>query len=93
MSLKEILKTNNASTYIKNTSYINNEPILEPYNNLQCKQNNNIIINFDLCPSIENDQDSQELIDFNTANNNRLIAPTKASTKLDKSFTNKLCDL
>ena len=92
MSLNEILKVNNASSYINNPSYINNEQKLETYNILENKPFKKINMNNDIYTSLENEVDSHEIINLKIPNNNRQIAPTKASTKFDKSFDNNFYD-
>ena len=92
MSLNEILKTNKVSSYINNQSYMNNERKLATYNILENKHEKNIDINFNICTSAGNEQDSHEIIDLKMQNNNMQVAPTKASTKLDKSLDNNLYD-
>lgn len=92
MSLNEILKVNNASSYINNPSYINNEQKLETYNILENKPFKKINMNNDIYTSLENEVDSHEIINLKIPNNNRQIAPTKASTKFDKSFDNNFND-
>ena len=49
-------------------------------------------MNNDIYTSLENEVDSQEIINLTISNNNRQIAPTKASTKFDKSFDNNFND-
>jgi hypothetical protein len=49
-------------------------------------------MNNDIYTSLENEVDSQEIINLTISNNNRQIAPTKASTKFDKSFDNNFYD-
>ena len=92
MSLKEILKVNNASSYINNPFYINNKQKLETYNILENKPFKKINMNNDIYTSLENEVDSHEIINLKIPNNNRQIAPTKASTKFDKSFDNNFYD-
>ena len=92
MSLNEILKVNNASSYINNPFYINNKQKLETYNILENKPFKKINMNNDIYTSLENEVDSQEIINLTIPNNNRQIAPTKASTKFDKSFDNNFND-
>ena len=92
MSLKEILKVNNASSYINNPFYINNKQKLETYNILENKPFKKINMNNDIYTSLENEVDSHEIINLKIPNNNRQIAPTKASTKFDKSFDNNFND-
>ena len=92
MSLNEILKANNVSSYINNYIYINNKPKLETYNILENKPNKKINMNNDIYTLVENEVDSREIINLKIPNNNRQIAPTKASTKFDKSFDNNFYD-
>ena len=92
MSLNEILKVNNASSYINNPFYINNKQKLETYNILENKPFKKINMNNDIYTSLENEVDSHEIINLKIPNNNRQIAPTKASTKFDKSFDNNFND-
>ena len=92
MSLNEILKANNDSSYINNYIYINNKPKLETYNILENKPNKKINMNNDIYTLVENEVDSREIINLKIPNNNRQIAPTKASTKFDKSFDNNFYD-
>ena len=92
MSLNEILRVNNASSYINNPSYINNEQKLETYNILENKPFKKINMNNDIYTSLENEVHSHEIINLKIPNNNRQIAPTKASTKFDKSFDNNFND-
>ena len=92
MSLKEILKVNNASSYINNPFYINNKQKLETYNILENKPFKKINMNNDIYTSLENEVHSHEIINLKIPNNNRQIAPTKASTKFDKSFDNNFND-
>ena len=92
MSLNEILKVNNASSYLNNPSYIKNKRKLETYNILENKPYKKINMNNDIYTSLENEVDSQEIINLTISNNNRQIAPTKASTKFDKSFDNNFYD-
>ena len=92
MSLNEILKVNNASSYINNPFYINNKQKLETYNILENKPFKKINMNNDIYTSLENEVDSHEIINLKIPNNNRQIAPTKTSTKFDKSFDNNFND-
>ena len=92
MSLNEILKANNVSSHINNYIYINNKPKLETYNILENKPNKKINMNNDIYTLVENEVDSREIINLKIPNNNRQIAPTKASTKFDKSFDNNFYD-
>ena len=92
MSLNEILKVNNASSYINNPFYINNKQKLETYNILENKPFKKINMNNDIYTSLENEVHSHEIINLKIPNNNRQIAPTKASTKFDKSFDNNFND-
>ena len=92
MSLNEILKVNNASSYINNPFYINNKQKLETYNILENKPFKKINMNNDIYTSLENEVHSHEIINLKIPNNNRQIAPTKASTKFDKSFDNNFYD-
>ena len=92
MSLNEILKANNVSSHINNYIYINNKPKLETYNILENKPYKKINMNNDIYTFVENEVDSREIINLKIPNNNRQIAPTKASTKFDKSFDNNFYD-
>ena len=49
-------------------------------------------MNNDIYTSLENEVHSHEIINLKIPNNNRQIAPTKASTKFDKSFDNNFND-
>ena len=84
-----IFKTNNVSSNIPDFSYMDNTPESEHYNFLNYKnivKNDINYINYDICNY------SEKNLDLKIKSNNKLIAPTNASSKFDKSYDNKLYD-
>ena len=78
---RDIFKTNDVLPNINNFRYVNNALKSE-----ECNILNNIY------NSIGIEQLSQKNLDFKIESNNKPIAPTKASTRFDKSFDNKIDD-
>ena len=84
-----IFKTNNVSSNIPDFSYMDNTPESEHYNFLNYKnivKNDINYINYDICNY------SEKNLDLKIKSNNKLIAPTNASSKFDKSYDNKIYD-
>ena len=71
---------------------MNNAVKSEECNILNNKNIDKIDINYVIYNSIGIEQLSQKNLDFKIESNNKPIAPTKASTRFDKSFDNKIDD-
>jgi len=69
-----------------NFGFINNAQKSERYNIFNSKTNDKIDINYDICNYNEKN------LDLIITSNNKLIAPTNASSKFEKSFDNKIYD-
>jgi hypothetical protein len=78
---QEIFKSN-----IHNFGFINIAKKSERYNIFNYKNNYKIDINYDICNYNEKN------VDLTITSNNKLIAPTNASSKFEKSFDNKIYD-
>ena len=89
---RDIFKTNDVLPNINNFRYVNNALKSEECNILNNKNIDKIDINYDIYNSIGIEQLSQKNLDFKIESNNKPIAPTKASTRFDKSFDNKIDD-
>ena len=89
---RDIFKTNDVLSNINNFRYVNNAVKSEECNILNNKNIDKIDINYDIYNSIGIEQLSQKNLDFKIESNNKPIAPTKASTRFDKSFDNKIDD-
>ena len=89
---RDIFKTNDVLSNINNFRYVNNALKSEKCNILNNKNIDKIDINYDIYNSIGIEQLSQKNLDFKIESNNKPIAPTKASTRFDKSFDNKIDD-
>ena len=89
---RDIFKTNDVLSNINNFRYVNNALKSEECNILNNKNIDKIDINYDIYNSIGIEQLSQKNLDFKIESNNKPIAPTKASTRFDKSFDNKIDD-
>jgi hypothetical protein len=89
---RDIFKTNDVLPNINNFRYVNNALKSEECNILNKKNIDKIDINYDIYNSIGIEQLSQKNLDFKIESNNKPIAPTKASTRFDKSFDNKIDD-
>ena len=89
---RDIFKTNDVLPNINNFRYVNNAVKSEECNILNNKNIDKIDINYDIYNSIGIEQLSQKNLDFKIESNNKPIAPTKASTRFDKSFDNKIDD-
>ena len=89
---RDIFKTNDVLPNINNFRYVNNAVKSEECNILNNKNIDKIDINYVIYNSIGIEQLSQKNLDFKIESNNKPIAPTKASTRFDKSFDNKLDD-
>ena len=89
---RDIFKTNDVLSNINNFRYVNNALKSEECNILNNKNINKIDINYVIYNSIGIEQLSQKNLDFKIESNNKPIAPTKASTRFDKSFDNKIDD-
>ena len=87
---RDIFKTNDVLPNINNFRYVNNAVKSEECNILNNKNIDKIDINYDIYNSIGIEQLSQKNLDFKIESNNKPIAPTKASTRFDKSFDNKI---
>ena len=85
-------KTNNVLDSIGNFDYENNSLKLEEYNFLNYKKTEKTDINYDINNYFGIEQDSQKNLDLKISSHNRLIAPTNASSKFDKSIDNKMYD-
>ena len=86
---RDIFKTNDVLPNNNNFRYVNNALKSEECNN---KNIDKIDINYVIYNSIGIEQLSQKNLDFKIESNNKPIAPTKASTRFDKSFDNKIDD-
>ena len=91
-SFRDIFKTNDVLSNINNFRYVNNALKSEECNILNNKNIDKIDINYVIYNSIGIEQLSQKNLDFKIESNNKPIAPTKASTRFDKSFDNKIDD-
>ena len=89
---RDIFKTNDVLPNINNFRYVNNALKSEECNILNNKNIDKIDINYVIYNSIGIEQLSQKNLDFKIESNNKPIAPTKASTRFDKSFDNKIDD-
>ena len=89
---RDIFKTNDVLPNINNFRYVNNAVKSEECNILNNKNIDKIDINYVIYNSIGIEQLSQKNLDFKIESNNKPIAPTKASTRFDKSFDNKIDD-
>ena len=89
---RDIFKTNDVLSNINNFRYVNNAVKSEECNILNNKNIDKIDINYVIYNSIGIEQLSQKNLDFKIESNNKPIAPTKASTRFDKSFDNKIDD-
>ena len=89
---RDIFKTNDVLSNINNFRYVNNALKSEECNILNNKNIDKIDINYVIYNSIGIEQLSQKNLDFKIESNNKPIAPTKASTRFDKSFDNKIDD-
>ena len=89
---RDIIKTNDVLSNINNFRYVNNAVKSEECNILNNKNIDKIDINYVIYNSIGIEQLSQKNLDFKIESNNKPIAPTKASTRFDKSFDNKIDD-
>ena len=89
---RDIFKTNDVLPNINNFRYVNNALKSEECNILNNKNIDKIDINYDIYNSIGIEQLSQKNLDFKIESNNKPIAPTKASTRFDKFFDNKIDD-
>ena len=89
---RDIFKTNDVLSNINNFRYVNNALKSEECNILNNKNIDKIDINYVIYNSIGIEQLSQKNLDFKIESNNKPIAPTKASTRFDKSFYNKIDD-
>ena len=89
---RDIFKTNDVLPNINNFRYVNNALKSEKCNILNNKNIDKIDINYVIYNSIGIEQLSQKNLDFKIESNNKPIAPTKASTRFDKSFDNKIDD-
>ena len=89
---RDIIKTNDVLSNINNFRYVNNALKSEECNILNNKNIDKIDINYVIYNSIGIEQLSQKNLDFKIESNNKPIAPTKASTRFDKSFDNKIDD-
>ena len=89
---RDIFKTNDVLPNINNFRYVNNALKSEECNILNNKNIDKIDINDVIYNSIGIEQLSQKNLDFKIESNNKPIAPTKASTRFDKSFDNKIDD-
>jgi hypothetical protein len=79
---QEIFKSNIRNNF----GFINNAQKSERYNIFNYKNNYKIDINYDVCNY------SEKNLDLTITSNNKLIAPTNASSKFEKSFDNKIYD-
>ena len=79
---QEIFKSNIRNNF----GFINNAQKSERYNIFNSKNNYKIDINYDVCNY------SEKNLDLTITSNNKLIAPTNASSKFEKSFDNKIYD-
>ena len=89
---RDIFKTNDVLSNINNFRYVNNAVKSEECNILNNKNIDKIDINYVIYNSIGIEQLSQKNLDFKIESNNKPIAPTKASSRFDKSFDNKIDD-
>ena len=83
---QEIFKTNNISSNIYKFDFMNKSQKSKEYNIFNSKTNYKIDINYDVCNYNEKN------VDLTITSNNKLIAPTNASSKFEKSFDNKMYD-
>ena len=83
---QEIFKTNNISSNIYKFDFMNKSQKSKEYNIFNSKTNDKIDINYDICNYNEKN------VDLTITSNNKLIAPTNASSKFEKSFDNKIYD-